>query len=86
MEPTPKSSDMDPLCALLYRPHHCLPPNPSSLPPEKGRQLSCMMELSSFLLTTAYLHIITLIPLNSTPALSQAREFIFLDIMALNSH
>lgn len=38
-------------------------------PRKKRRQLSCTVEPSSSLLTAAYLHIITLIPLNSTPAL-----------------
>lgn len=80
---------MDPLYALLINAPQApsLPASKSLLAaPQKGRQLSIMMELSSSLLTTAYLHIITLILLNSTPALSQAPEFIFLDIIALNSH
>lgn len=54
---------------MLHRLHLCLPPNPSSLLPEKERQLSCLMELLSSLLTTAYLHIITLMLLNGAPAL-----------------
>lgn len=67
---------------MFLRPHLRLPPNPSSLPPENRRQLSGKVVPTSSLLTTTYLHIITLIPLNSPPALYQTAELIFLDIMA----
>lgn len=80
---------MDPLYTHLINVSQApslLPPNPSLLPPENRRQLSGTVVPTSSLLTAAYLHIITLIPLNSPPALYQTAQFIFLDVMALSSH